>query len=145
MHQPEHSGSTPADGRRIVVVGPCASGKSTLTNRLRELGFDARVCGQEHSAIRHFWRRLQPDLLVALDVDLRTLRMRRHATWPERLYRVQRDRLESAFRSADLSIDSSVVSAASAVEEVLAWIATHPVERVDTHWPARSPNDGRGN
>ena len=127
MHQAAHVGAFPVDTRRIVVVGPCASGKSTLANRLRELGFDARVCGQEHSAIQHLWVRLSPDLLIALDVDLRTLRRRRHSSWPERLYRVQRGRLESAFRSADLSIDSSTTSAETAVEQVLAWIAEHPI------------------
>ncbi len=130
MHQATHTGSSSVDTRRIVVVGPCASGKSTLTNRLRDLGFDARVCGQEHSAIRHLWSRLRPDLLIALDVDLRTLRRRRHPSWPECLYRVQRGRLEYAFRSANLSIDSSTVSAEGAVQQVLAWIAEHPIEGV---------------
>ena len=128
MHQASHSGSSPVDTRRIVVVGPCASGKSTLTNHLRALGFDAHVCGQEHSAIRQLWARLRPDLLIALDFDLRTLRRRRHPSWSEHLYRVQHARLESAFSSADLSIDSSTVSAESAVEQVLAWIAEHPIE-----------------
>ncbi len=127
VHQPARSEQPSVDSRRIVVVGPCASGKTTLTHHLRDLGYDARVCGQEHSSIRHLWKRLQPDLLIALDVDLRTLRRRRHPSWPETLYGVQRKRLELAFRSADLSIDSSSVSAADAVEHVLAWIATHPV------------------
>ncbi len=142
MHRAAHSEKTPVDSRRIVVVGPCASGKSTLTHHLRDLGFDARVCGQEHSAIRHLWKRLQPELLIALDVDLRTLRRRRHPSWPERLYRVQRERLEFAFRSADLSIDSSAVSATSAVDQVLAWIAEHPIRQERTGPPARVLDHG---
>ena len=142
MHQASPIRSSPVDPRRIVVVGPCASGKSTLTNHLRDLGFDAHVCGQEHSAIRHLWARLRPDLLIALDVDLRTLRRRRHPSWSEHLYQVQHSRLESAFSSADLSIDSSTVSAENAVEQVLAWIAEHPIEaNSPSHPPGEAMSD----
>lgn len=116
------------DGRRIVVVGPCASGKSTLAGELRNLGFDARVCGQEHSDIRNLWQRLQPDLLIALDVDLGTLRKRRHPSWSEWLYQVQRHRLRFAFHAADLSIDSSMTSADRVVATVLEWLEQHPAD-----------------
>lgn len=129
MHQAAHSGTASADKRRIVVVGPCASGKSTLTNQLRDLGFDARVCGQEHSSIQHLWKRLQPDLLIALDVDLGTLRRRRHPSWSEVLYQIQQHRLQSAFDSADLSIDSTTVPEDRVVETVLAWLREHPSKR----------------
>ncbi len=126
MHQAAHSEKGLVDTRRIVVVGPCASGKSTLTNHLRDLGFDAKVCGQEHSSIQHLWKRLQPDLLVALDVDLVTLRKRRHPSWSEGLYATQQQRLRSAFRSADLSIDSTSASAERVVKKVLDWLDEHP-------------------
>lgn len=130
MHQVAHSEKGLTDARRIVVVGPCASGKTTLMNHLRDLGFDAKVCGQEHSAIQHLWKRLQPDLLVALDVDLGTLRERRHPAWSERLYQTQQQRLQSAFRSADLSIDSTSASAERVVETVLHWLEEHPRDLV---------------
>ena len=140
MHETAHSRTANVDSRRIVVVGPCASGKSTLTHHLRDLGFDARVCGQEHSAIQHLWKRLRPDLLIALDVDLLTLRKRRHPSWSEGLYHVQQHRLESAFRSADVSIDSSGASVERVVETVLAWIDDHPVELVPDGSPVRVSN-----
>lgn len=105
---------------RIVIVGPCASGKSTLAEALRELGFDARVCGQEHSAVRDLWRRMHPDLLVALDVDLATIRARRHPSWSAAIYDWQRERLRSAFAHADLTIDAATVSCEDVVDEVVA-------------------------
>ena len=55
-----------AESRKIVVVGPCAAGKSTLVTALRELGYDAHVSGQEHSEIAMLWQHSQPDVLIAL-------------------------------------------------------------------------------
>jgi deoxyadenosine/deoxycytidine kinase len=102
-------------GPHIVIVGPCASGKSTLSANLRELGFDAAVCSQEHSEIATLWRHSQPDVLIALDIDLETIRARRGREWPETIYRVQIERLKSARAAADVIIDASILSA----EEVL--------------------------
>lgn len=139
MHRSSHSLERLVDTRRIVVVGPCASGKTTLTHHLRELGFDAKVCGQEHSAIQNLWKQLQPDVLIALNIDLGTLRKRRHSSWPERLYWVQHQRLRSAFGAADLSIDSSATSTERVVETVLTWIEAHPFQPSGPQWP-----DGTG-
>lgn len=117
----------PADWPRVVVVGPCASGKSTLVESLRAAGIDAHVSGQEHSAIRDLWRRLDPDLLVFLDVDLGTIRERRSPHWPEQLYQVQHSRLHGARETADLVIDTAVTSAGDTSARVLALIeATMP-------------------
>ena len=58
---------SPPPGRpRIVVVGPCASGKSTLVSGLREHGYDALASGQEHSEVHHLWRRTNPDVVKAV-------------------------------------------------------------------------------
>ena len=62
---------------RIKLVGPCASGKSVLAARLRELGFDAHSAAQDHSYVPDMWRRLNPpDLLIYLDVTLSSARER---------------------------------------------------------------------
>jgi dephospho-CoA kinase len=110
---------------RIVVVGRCASGKTTLAANLEELGVTVRVCGQEHSSIRNLWMRMDPEILIALDVDLETLRSRRHPSWPEALYETQRDRLQGAFDAADVVIDTSATSEQGVVEQVLQAIDTH--------------------
>lgn len=95
------------DGRRIVVVGPCGSGKTTLVDHLRERGFDARVVAQEHSIIRDLWQKRHPDVLVALDLELETLRQRRSPTWSADIFALQHERLKEAFASADISINTS--------------------------------------
>ncbi len=111
-----------ADQRRIVVVGPCASGKSTLATALCHLGYNAHVCGQEHSAIADLWQRAGPDVLIALEIDLPTLRWRRGASWPAALYAAQRRRLAPAFAVADLVLDSGVLSKEAIVARVDAWL-----------------------
>ncbi len=106
-------------GPTIVVVGPCASGKTTLARELGKAGIAVRICGQEHSSIRDLWQKMHPDLLVALSIDLPTLRERRHESWPEHLFMVQQARLASAFASADLIIDTTRESPARAAELVI--------------------------
>jgi len=107
------------DPPRVVVVGPCASGKTTLVERLKRLGFDAKVSGQEHSDVRNLWRRLDPDVLIALDIDLQTLRSRRTDDWPGTIYDAQRERLREAFEGADAVIDTAVLTEDEVVRTVL--------------------------
>jgi len=107
------------DRPRVVVVGPCASGKTTLVERLKNLGIDARVSGQEHSAVRNLWRRLEPDVLIVLDIDLGTLRKRRTQNWPQTLHEVQLERLREAYASADAVIDTAVLTEEDVVDEAL--------------------------
>ena len=96
---------------RVVVVGPCASGKSTLAERLSAVGFDAYVCAQEHSEIPTLWRHLGPDIVIGLDVDLATIRDRRGDDWPDTIYQQQRRRLGLAWDAAEIIIDTSTTSA----------------------------------
>ena len=57
--------------RYIVIVGPCAAGKSTLRDRLLARGFtQVRVVAQEHSGVRDLWKmRGYPDVLIFLDAE----------------------------------------------------------------------------
>lgn len=108
----------------IVIVGPCASGKSSLAAALREHGLDARVVAQEHSMVSDLWRRRNPDVLIGLDVDLETLRARRSPAWLAPVYESQRARLAGAFGEADLLLDTSPLSRDEVIETVLAWLRT---------------------
>lgn len=103
---------------KIVVVGPCASGKSTLVARLIENGHDAYAVAQEHSAVRDLWQRKQPDILVALDVSLEVVRQRRSPDWLEAVYQRQHQRLASAYAAADLVIDTAEHDADAAMTQV---------------------------
>ncbi len=115
-----------SEGPLVVVVGPCAAGKSTLAAGLRQLGFRAMVSGQEHSDIPTLWRRADPDVVVALEVDLDTIRRRRDdEAWPEWLYALQRERLALAERAAAIQIDTTTSDA----DDVLARVAAFLGER----------------
>lgn len=108
--------SDPVDSKtvRIAVVGPCSSGKSTLTKSLKAAGFEARHPAQEHSYVANMWQRVtQPDLLVYLDVDYANMRARRPLTdgGPQRLAE-QHYRLRHARELCDFYLDTSNLSAA---------------------------------
>lgn len=104
---------------KIKVVGPCASGKSTLTEGLKELGYDARTAAQDHSGVPDMWLRLNPpDLLIYLDVTVDAARQRgRIGTgWDQKYLDEQHRRLRHARAHCDLYLPTSDL----ATEEVLA-------------------------
>ena len=105
-----------------MVVGPCASGKSTLVASLRALGYDAHVSGQEHSEIATLWQHSQPDVLIALDVDITAVRDRRSHVWPEWLHDLQVQRLADASRAANLAIDTTTLSPQTVIDRVVAYL-----------------------
>lgn len=117
------------DHRRVVVIGPCASGKTALSTRLQRLGYDARACGQEHSDIPRLWDHQHPDVVIGLTIDLRTLRDRRHAKdWSDEIYVRQLDRLKSGFERADLILTCDDIDQDAVLARVLSWLDRHPAE-----------------
>lgn len=134
-------------GPRIIVVGHCASGKTTITQRLQALGLNARATGQEHSAIPDLWRRSNPDVLIALWVDLGTIRERRGASWSEAIYLAQRERLAPAYAAANLIFNATRMNPDEIEARIVAWLQQHPSPQVDplahtktARRPFRSPN-----
>src|SRR5215204_1980281 len=107
------------DERLIVVVGPCASGKTTLVRGLQSCGYRAMVSGQEHSEIPTLWRRTAPDVTIGLNVDLATIRRRRSAGWSESIYRRQQARLRNAFAAAAIVLDSAVMGPEQTLQAAL--------------------------
>ncbi len=96
---------------RVGIVGPCASGKSTISRRLRDLGEDAYAVGQEHSGVLDLWKRRAPDVVVYLSVDIDTIRQRRgNPNWPEWILALQLERLRVARDHADLNIRTDEMS-----------------------------------
>ncbi len=106
-----HAETQSAPGTRIVVVGTCASGKTTLVEALRAHGFEATVSAQEHSAVPRLWERTEPDVLIALIANIDAVRERRDESWPRWLHEVQAERLATAQDAADLVIDTSDLGA----------------------------------
>ena len=104
----------PVDSKtlRVAVVGPCSSGKSTLTTALKAAGYEARHPAQEHSYVADMWQRVtQPDVLVYLDVDYANARARRpHIDGgPQRLAE-QQFRLRHARDHCDFYLNTSGLS-----------------------------------
>ncbi|MBC8015552.1 MAG: hypothetical protein H7X79_07395 [Sporomusaceae bacterium] len=107
---------------RLVVVGVCVSGKTTLVKALRDLGIDAHNVAQEHSVIKKLWNRTQPDILIVLDAQLKSIRQRRMVSWGEERLAVQRERLCDARQHADLYIATDELSKDEIVQCVLEYI-----------------------
>lgn len=108
---------------RVVVVGHCASGKSSLVEGLRGQGYDAYSVAQEHSISADLWARQQPDVLIFLDVSLASIRSRRASpNWPSAVYELQRGRLHDARAAADLTIDTDALDQHGVIEAALTFL-----------------------
>lgn len=111
---------------RVAVVGTCASGKSSVSQALVALGFDAYAVSQEHSGVPELWKHLHPDIVLYLDNSLATLRRRRgNDAWPEWIYETQLKRLTSARAHAivvistdDLELDAVIGQAVAMLREI---------------------------
>jgi GTPase SAR1 family protein len=111
---------------RIAVVGPCSSGKSTLTKSLKAAGYEARHPAQEHSYVPTMWQHItQPDLLIYLDVDYKNARLRRpHIDGgPERIAK-QHHRLRHARKWCDFYLDTSGLTVDEVKTAVFNFLAT---------------------
>ncbi len=128
----------------IKVVGPCAAGKSTLTNRLRALGYNARQIAQEHSEVPDMWRRLHPpDILIYLDASDETILHRRpKETLPALLPR-QRRRLAHARAHADLVVVTDDLTPDEVLARVVAFLEAHNVPK-GSQLPPQHPGRLRG-
>ena len=95
--------------RLIAVVGPCSSGKSSLTKALKSAGYEARHPAQEHSYVPNMWQRVtQPDLLIYLDVDYKNARLRRpHIDGGPARLAEQHHRLRHTREWCDFYLDTS--------------------------------------
>lgn len=122
--------SDPRSIGRISVVGPCASGKSTVVRALRMHGYDAHVTSQEHSVVSKLWKQRDPALLIALQADLEAVRLRRrNPRWSRTVWLEQQSRLADAFANADYLMDTSHRSANDVVAEVLEFLSSRAESR----------------
>ena len=104
---------------QIVIVGPCASGKTTLVRGLWARGFaGARVVAQEHSGVLDLWKmRGQPDVLIYLDARLETIAARqRRADWTTEYLSEQLRRLHSAWLACDLYLPTDELNPQEVLE-----------------------------
>jgi len=107
----------------IGFVGPCASGKSTITSELEARGYRTRHIAQEHSYVKDMWQRLtNPDILIFLQASYPVTVKRRNLNWREKDYDEQQRRLAHAREHADLFIDTDDLSIDEVVQQILIYI-----------------------
>jgi hypothetical protein len=103
---------------RVMIVGVCSSGKSTLEAGLSALGFEAHTCAQEHSYVPGMWQTTRPDVLVYLDVSVDTLRRRGEGELSAADLDDQRHLLAHARAHADLYLRTDKFSAEQVLRKV---------------------------
>jgi deoxyadenosine/deoxycytidine kinase len=105
---------------RISIVGPCASGKTALAERLQALGYETRECTQEHSYVPTMWQKIsRPDVLIYLDASLAVIAERRPADWSEEYLAEQNRRLSHARQHCHLYISTDGLSEEEVMERAL--------------------------
>jgi cytidylate kinase len=115
---------------RIAIVGPCASGKTVLVERLRHLGYDVHECTQEHSYVPTMWQKIsRPDILIYLDASLPIIAKRRPADWSEDYLAEQNRRLSHARQHCDLYILTDGLSEEEVMKKALDFLSAFPRHR----------------
>ncbi|MCJ7716821.1 MAG: hypothetical protein MUO54_09920 [Anaerolineales bacterium] len=107
----------------IGVVGPCASGKSTLVADLNSRNIQARHIAQEHSNVRDMWKQISnPDLLIYLDVSFEVSLARTGTTWTRSIFQNQVARLEHAREHADIYIQTDDLTPEQVLNQILEYL-----------------------
>jgi deoxyadenosine/deoxycytidine kinase len=108
---------------KIGIVGPCASGKSTLIRGLAQHGYQAKHIVQEHSYVPGMWQLItNPDILIYLDVSYEESQRRRPMNWTEQDYRIELERLRHARANAHYYLDTDGLSPAEVLAQVLLFL-----------------------
>lgn len=110
-------GATAGARPKIIIVGVCASGKSTLARGLQELGYDAHSIAQEHSQAPRFWARRRPDVVIALHCRYETTRSRKSINWGPERWQLQLKRLADAMAHAHIHLHTDGWTPQQLVEE----------------------------
>ena len=113
----------PRPAARILVVGPCGSGKTTLTLSLRALDIRIIQVAQEHSFVPDLWRRgVLPDVLIFLDARFETCTMRKRFRWYERDYLEQQRRLADARAHCHLYLQTDDLTPSEVRDRVMSFL-----------------------
>jgi len=104
----------------LGIVGPCASGKTTLVAGLRALDYQVRHIAQEHSYVSDMWRKIgKPDFLIYLDVSYKISVQRTGTSWTKDIFEKQVQRLDHARHHADLYINTDDLTPQQVLDLVL--------------------------
>lgn len=116
---------------KIGLVGPCASGKSTLRDLLKNDGYQVRHIAQEHSYVPEMWQVVSnPGVLIYLDVSYQEILKRRKKTkLTKKDYSESLKRLEHAREHADLYIETDGLTPEEIYRRVLEFLVSHKSNR----------------
>lgn len=107
----------------VGLVGPCASGKTTLAARLEMLGWRVKHIAQEHSYVKDMWKRItNPDVLIFLDASYPVTLQRRRLDWQEADWAEQQRRLGHARQQASFYIDTNTLTIEQVTEKVVEFL-----------------------
>jgi deoxyadenosine/deoxycytidine kinase len=105
---------------QIAIVGPCASGKSTLAEGLSSNGYNARQIVQEHSYVPDMWKIItRPRVLIYLDADYQTCSTRGKLRWTLAEYEQQVQRLAQAREGCHICIRTDDLEREEVLERAL--------------------------
>jgi molybdopterin-guanine dinucleotide biosynthesis protein len=125
----------------IVVVGVCASGKTTLVEQLRSAGYSALEVAQEHSDLPYLWARSAPAFVVYLEAKNRALQRRRGYLTTERLER-ERQSLAYARSRADLIVSTEDRPQQAVLEYVVDALEAEGIDKIS--WEPERPTENWG-
>ena len=91
----------------VIIVGVCASGKSTLAAKLKAAGLRACTVAQEHSCIPDLWSRPGAANTIYLHASFEAVKRRRHSFMHFQNYQAQLHRLRTARALASVRVDTS--------------------------------------
>ena len=105
---------------RIIVVGPCGAGKSTLAEGLNAHGYHARQIAQEHSYVPNMWKLLsKPHVLIYLDASFENCSRRKQFDWKPKDHAEQIRRLSHARRHCDVYLATDDLAPDQVLQYVL--------------------------
>ena len=111
------------NARTIAIVGPCASGKTTLVDGLQAHGYDARQIAQEHSYVQDMWKQItDPDILIYLDASFETCTERKQLNWKQKEFDEQVRRLSHTHENCDLYIFTDDLTPGEILERALSFL-----------------------
>lgn len=104
----------------IGLVGPCGSGKSTISAGLLRAGLNIKSICQEHSYVPSMWQRItRPDVLVFLDASHAETKRRKKLNWSMKEYQEQHRRLSHARIHADIYLHTDGSSPLETMRDLL--------------------------
>jgi shikimate kinase len=105
---------------RIVIVGPCGAGKSTLADGLCSHQYNARQITQEHSFVPNMWQLIsKPDIMIYLDASFEACSRRKQLDWEPKDHAEQLRRLAHARQHCDIYVSTDDLTPEGILQTVL--------------------------